>query len=72
VTRPRVSPGRVIYADGSEAIKNQSDFRSPRRVSRGRCTRCGDRVRWRKVKGRFFLFDRGAAMGQIHHCPTTR
>jgi hypothetical protein len=62
---------KVTQPDGSIEFRPASSFRKPK-TQKGRCTRCGVRVRWRRDRaGRWQLLDRGGLPGELHVCSTT-
>jgi hypothetical protein len=61
---------KVTNPDGSTELRPASSFRKPK-TRKGRCTRCGMRVRWRQIGGRWRLLDRGGLAGELHVCSTS-
>jgi ferredoxin len=59
----------IIYADGSTEIRPAKSFKKRPTVRNGRCTKCGQPVRWRKIGKEQRLLDRGGYAGQEHACP---
>jgi hypothetical protein len=59
----------ITYPDGSTAIRPASSFKAKPLVQKGRCTKCGQEVRWRRIGKKYRLLDRRGYAGQEHACP---